>query len=94
MAADRPYGEFYDFYSISLEYFGYHHVTNILEERSASIFYCEIGDSRCLMNASRFLPDYVVLSVRGQYSRDPISADSLSMVSVICGLLRPEEKEN
>jgi hypothetical protein len=24
MAADRPYGEFYDFYSISLEYFGYH----------------------------------------------------------------------
>jgi hypothetical protein len=26
MAADRPYGEFYDFYSISPEYFGYHHV--------------------------------------------------------------------
>jgi hypothetical protein len=26
MAADRPYGEFHDFYSISLEYFGYHHV--------------------------------------------------------------------
>jgi hypothetical protein len=25
MAADRPCGEFYDFYSISLEYFGYHH---------------------------------------------------------------------
>jgi hypothetical protein len=24
MAADRPYGEFYDFYSVSLEYFGYH----------------------------------------------------------------------
>jgi hypothetical protein len=23
MAADRPYGEFYDFYSISPEYFGY-----------------------------------------------------------------------
>jgi hypothetical protein len=22
-AADKPYGEFYDFYSVSLEYFGY-----------------------------------------------------------------------
>jgi hypothetical protein len=26
MAADRPYGEFYDFYSISPEYFGHHHI--------------------------------------------------------------------
>jgi hypothetical protein len=26
MAGDRPYGEFYDFYSVSPEYFGYHHV--------------------------------------------------------------------
>jgi hypothetical protein len=25
-AADIPYGEFYDFYSISPDYFGYHHV--------------------------------------------------------------------
>jgi hypothetical protein len=24
MATDRPYGEFYDFYSVSPEYFGYH----------------------------------------------------------------------
>jgi hypothetical protein len=24
MAADRPYGVFYDFYSVSPEYFGYH----------------------------------------------------------------------
>jgi len=24
MAADRPYGEFYDFYSVSPENFGYH----------------------------------------------------------------------
>jgi hypothetical protein len=24
MAADRPYGEHYDFYSVSPEYFGYH----------------------------------------------------------------------
>jgi hypothetical protein len=23
MVADRPYGEFYDFYSVSSEYFGY-----------------------------------------------------------------------
>jgi hypothetical protein len=26
MAADRPYGEFYDFYNVSPEHFGYHHV--------------------------------------------------------------------
>jgi hypothetical protein len=26
MAADRPYGEYYDFYSVSPEYFGYHPV--------------------------------------------------------------------
>jgi hypothetical protein len=26
MAADMPYGEFYDFYRVSPEYFGYHHV--------------------------------------------------------------------
>jgi hypothetical protein len=29
MVADRPYGEFYDFYSVSLKYFGYHHVFQI-----------------------------------------------------------------
>jgi hypothetical protein len=26
MVANRPHGEFYDFYSISPEYFGYHHI--------------------------------------------------------------------
>jgi hypothetical protein len=26
MVANRPYGKFYDFYNVSLEYFGYHHV--------------------------------------------------------------------
>jgi hypothetical protein len=26
MAGNRPYGEFYDFYCVSPEYFGYHHV--------------------------------------------------------------------
>jgi hypothetical protein len=26
MAVNRPYGEFYGLYSVSLEYFGYHHV--------------------------------------------------------------------
>ena len=30
MAADRPYGEIYDFYTISWEYFGYHHVDTIV----------------------------------------------------------------
>jgi hypothetical protein len=28
MAADRPYGDFYDFYSVSPEYFGYILVSN------------------------------------------------------------------
>jgi hypothetical protein len=26
MAVDRPYGEFYDFYSVSSEYFGHHNI--------------------------------------------------------------------
>jgi hypothetical protein len=29
MAADRPYGEFYDLYSVSPEYFGNHHVGHV-----------------------------------------------------------------
>jgi hypothetical protein len=28
-AAERPYGEFYDFYSVGSEYFGYTHVATI-----------------------------------------------------------------
>jgi hypothetical protein len=31
MAADRPYGEFYDLYSASPEYFGQHHVRSLLK---------------------------------------------------------------
>jgi hypothetical protein len=30
MVADRPYGEFYDFYSVILEYFGYHHIQAVI----------------------------------------------------------------
>jgi hypothetical protein len=29
MAADRPYGGFYDFYSVSSEYFGYYLVHSL-----------------------------------------------------------------
>jgi hypothetical protein len=65
-----------------------------LEEHSSSIFYCEIGDSKCLLKASRFLPVYVVLSLRGQYSCDPISADSVSVVSIIRSLPQLEKREN
>jgi hypothetical protein len=38
-AADRPYGEFYDFYSVSPENFGYHlvRVPKETEELSAKI---------------------------------------------------------
>jgi hypothetical protein len=32
VVGDRPYGEFYDLYSISPEYFGYHHVPGDLDE--------------------------------------------------------------
>jgi hypothetical protein len=31
IAADGPYGEFYDFYSVSPEYFGYHLVQFVLK---------------------------------------------------------------
>jgi len=34
-AADRPYGEFYDFYSVSPENFGYHLVCYVVSSASA-----------------------------------------------------------
>jgi hypothetical protein len=37
MAADRPYGEFYDFYSISQEYFGY---TLVIPQDVNFLFVC------------------------------------------------------
>jgi hypothetical protein len=37
MAADRPYGDFYDVYNVSPECFGYHHVRFSYLQR---IFYC------------------------------------------------------
>jgi hypothetical protein len=33
MVADRPYGEFYDFYSFSLEYFGFTLISKLKEGR-------------------------------------------------------------
>jgi hypothetical protein len=39
MAADTPYGEFYDFYSVSPEYFGYLHV----------VACSELGDNKFLL---------------------------------------------
>jgi hypothetical protein len=36
IAADRLYGEFYDFYSVSTEYFWYTLVYSYLEEQRAS----------------------------------------------------------
>jgi hypothetical protein len=32
MAADRPYGDFYDLYSVGPEYFGYNHVFRRFKE--------------------------------------------------------------
>jgi hypothetical protein len=37
MAADRPYGEFYEFYSVSPEYFGYHFVQSRVQKRSTNV---------------------------------------------------------
>ena len=40
MVANRPYSEFYDFYSISLENFGYHLVFEIRERERESVCVC------------------------------------------------------
>jgi hypothetical protein len=48
MAADRPYGEFYDFYSVSPEYFGYTFVCLVI---------CEYGNlEACLCLSTAHLP--------------------------------------
>jgi hypothetical protein len=39
MAADRPYGEFYDLCSVSPEYFGYHHVLTANAQRRKEVFF-------------------------------------------------------
>jgi hypothetical protein len=39
--ADRPYGEFYDFYSVSLENFGYHLIFVILMLTTKHILICK-----------------------------------------------------
>jgi hypothetical protein len=44
MAADRPYGEFYDFYSISLEYFGTTMYRNMTYNEAAT-FYRQINST-------------------------------------------------
>jgi hypothetical protein len=42
MATDRPYGEFYDFYSVNPEYFGYdlvdQRVSTVISIQAVSIF--------------------------------------------------------
>jgi hypothetical protein len=39
MAADRPYDEFYDFYSVSPEYFVYHHVHNTVNTSQCPTYF-------------------------------------------------------
>jgi hypothetical protein len=39
MAGDRPYGEFYDFYSVSPEYFGY---TIVHSQLNGTILLCDV----------------------------------------------------
>jgi hypothetical protein len=60
MAADRPYGEFYDFYSVSTEYFGYTNISalgiNISEEPTFEVTVCRKSPftlgTACLLNCS------------------------------------------
>jgi hypothetical protein len=40
MAADRTYAEFYDFYSISPEYFVYHHTGGRASDIHKEMFVC------------------------------------------------------
>jgi hypothetical protein len=54
MVADRPYGEIYDFYSVSLEYFGY---TLVLAWKAVAFIWNQ-GDRSCTIPAhhhNRFL---------------------------------------
>ena len=44
-AADRPYGKFYDFYSVSLETFVSTHVQHFIVQASRSLQYCRISQS-------------------------------------------------
>jgi hypothetical protein len=46
MAADRPYGEFYDFHSVSPEYFGYTLVILL----ACSLYYCRWDLYPCLIS--------------------------------------------
>ena len=49
-AADRPYGEFYDFYSVSLENFGSTHVYTVYAQ-----LVCKICTHKYLHNVFVFL---------------------------------------
>jgi hypothetical protein len=50
MAADRPYGEFWDFYSVSPEYFGYHHVVIVVMLCYLQIHLSSLYFISCLAN--------------------------------------------
>jgi hypothetical protein len=70
MVADRPYGGFYDFYSVSPEYFAYHHVSL---NRSHSyllhahymthLFHLHWSNYINIMNSSKNKPHYTIFCV-------------------------------
>jgi hypothetical protein len=66
MAADRPYGEFHDFYSISQKYFGF-----TLENTAASYFLsCRLAPCSPLQRhvvASRWATSFVLLRARRNF---------------------------
>jgi hypothetical protein len=84
MAADRPYGEFYDFYSVRPEYFGYHHVymaqsvyqgVHVLDDMlKAKSVWSKKGASGCLRDD---LVQWPAATACGKYGRYKLT-DSLS----------------
>jgi hypothetical protein len=57
MAADRPYGEFYDFYSVNPKYFGYYLVriltpTHSIQTHRQLSFKRKLNDSYCVRSVN------------------------------------------
>jgi hypothetical protein len=44
MVVNRPHGKFYDFYSVSPEYFGYHHIYGCPSVRGREMVYKATGN--------------------------------------------------
>jgi len=63
-AADRPYGEFYDFYSVSIENFRYH-IVKFVELILRRI--CFPLDQLCMPSILSFAADNVAVTIMEVY---------------------------